>query len=146
MWRVLACVIVHSPDQHLQGEVIEDDDVYDALADGQQRQLLVDLLDSDLQRVPELSDTSRELINAHDALLEQFLSGQLEVAGADTELIQKHCVHLPKLAEYGFIEWDPEDCLVARGPRFDEVKPVLKRVEEQRTDSPVTDSFVNFRE
>ncbi|TYL40727.1 hypothetical protein CV102_02680 [Natronococcus pandeyae] len=139
-------MIAHSSDQHHQGEVVEDDDVFDALADGQRRQLLVDLLDSDLQRVSDLSDTSRELIEAHDALLDQVLSGQLEIPGADTELIQKHRVHLPKLAKYGFIEWNPEDCLVARGPRFDELTPVLEQMENQRTDHPVTDPFTDFRE
>ncbi|MDQ2049377.1 hypothetical protein RBH26_02645 [Natronolimnohabitans sp. A-GB9] len=126
--------------------MIEDDDVFDALADGQRRQLLVDLLDSDLRRVSELSDTSQELIEAHDALLDQFLSGQLEIPEADMELIQNHHVHLPKLAEYGFIEWNPEDCLVARGPRFDELKPVLNRMENQRTNRPVTDRFTDFRQ
>lgn len=124
---------------------MEDDEVFDALADGQRRQLLVDLLDSDLQRVPDLSDTSRELIEAHDALFERVLSGQLEIPGADTELIRKHRVHLPKLAEYGFIEWNPTERLVARGPRFDELKPILKWMKNQRTGRPVTDPFADFR-
>ena len=139
-------MVAHSSDHHLRDEVIEDDDVFDALADEQRRQLLVDLLDSDLQRVAALSDTSQELIDAHDALLAQVLSGQLELPAVDTELIQKHRVHLPKLAEYGFVEWDPEDCLVGRGPRFGEVEPVLKRMETQRTNRSVTDPFAGFRE
>ncbi|WP_245757959.1 DUF7344 domain-containing protein [Natronobacterium haloterrestre] len=124
----------------------EADDIFDALADGQRRRLLLDLLDCDLQRVADLSGTSRELTNAHDALLEQVFSGQLEIAGVDVELIQKHHVHLPKLAEYGFIEWNPENGLVTRGPRFDEIKPVLERMENQRTDRSVTGPFTAFRE
>ena len=139
-------MIAHSSDQRLRGEEIEDDDVFDALADGQRRQLLVDLLESDLQRVADLSDTSRELTEANDALLDQFLSGQVEIPEADTELIQKHRVHIPKLVEYGFIEWNPAECLVARGPRFDELKPVLRRIENQRTDHPVIGPFTDFHE
>lgn len=139
-------MIAHSSDQYLRGEAVEDDDVFDALADGQRRQLLVDLLDTDLQRVSDLSDTSRELIKAHDALLEQCLSERLEIPGADVELIRKHRFHLPKLAAYGFVEWHPEDCLVTRGPRFDELKPVLKRIENQRTDRPVIDPVTDSRE
>ena len=138
-------MIAHSSDQQTQGEVVEVDDVFDALADGQRRRLLVDLLDSDLQRISDLSDTSRELIEANETLLDQVVSGQLEIPGADTERIQKHHVHLPKLAEYGFIEWNPEDCLVAKGPRFEEVKPVLKWMENQRSSRPVTDPFADFR-
>ncbi|WP_265108861.1 DUF7344 domain-containing protein [Halosolutus halophilus] len=138
-------MIAHSSDQNVRDDVVENGDVFDALSDDQRRQLLVDLLDSEPLRVSDLSDASRELIEAHEALLDQFLSGQLEIPGVDRELIQKRRVHLPKLAEYGFVEWHPEDRLVTRGPRFDELKPSLELMEDQRTDCPATEPFVSFR-
>ena len=34
-------------------------------------------------------------------------------------------VHLPKMDECGFIDWDREERTVTKGPRFDEIKPLL---------------------
>ena len=33
--------------------------------------------------------------------------------------------HLPKLDDTGFIDWDREQGTVAKGPRFDEARPLL---------------------
>lgn len=41
-----------------------------------------------------------------------------------------HHVHLPKLARAGYIEWDPDEGMVRRGPAFDEVAPVLELLDE----------------
>ena len=68
-----------------------------------------------------------------------------ELAGADaTDLatlaagpeperarLQLYHVHLPKLAAAGYVEWDPDDGTVARGPRFGAVEPVLALLGEQ---------------
>lgn len=35
-------------------------------------------------------------------------------------------VHLPKLDDAGLIEWDRDTDTITRGPRFDEVEPVLR--------------------
>lgn len=135
----------HSSEQAVWDDLIENDAVFDALSDSQRRHLLVDLLDSEPQHVPDLSHTSRELMEAHGAFLDQFVSGQLEIPGVDKEIVQKHHVHLPKLVEYGFIEWQQEDQLVTKGPRFDELKPLLELMESHRKDRPTTDPLIGFR-
>lgn len=121
---------VHSTEYDVPEDLIENGDVFEALADEQRRQLLVDLLDSDPLHVSPLSDSSRELAEANGVFFEQFLSGQVEVPGADRTLLQQHHVHLPKLATYEFIEWYQDDCLVTKGARFDEVEPVLELIED----------------
>jgi hypothetical protein len=42
--------------------------------------------------------------------------------------------HLPKLDEYGLVDWDPETETLARGPRFEEVEPFLDVVDERPDD------------
>ncbi len=44
----------------------------------------------------------------------------------DMSRIKYHHIHLPKLADNGFIEWSPGTDRVERGPRFDEIKPALE--------------------
>jgi hypothetical protein len=39
-------------------------------------------------------------------------------------------VHLPKLAETGYIEWDRETHTVRRGSEFDEVAPIIAILRE----------------
>ena len=34
-------------------------------------------------------------------------------------------VHLPKLEDYGYIEWNRTSKQVVKGPKFDEIKPLL---------------------
>lgn len=111
------------------------DELIDALAAAQRRRVLASLLGREPQHVSTLSGTARELIDAHEALLSLYLSGSYEIAAVDKELLRKRHVHLPKLAEYGFTEWDRDDNVVSRGARFDEIRPFLElldaREEEQ---------------
>lgn len=139
-------MVGHSSERGGSVELIENDDLFDALADGRRRRLLVDLVESDPQQVPNLSEASRELSEAHETLLDQYLSGQVEISGVDRELFQQHRVDLPKLVEYGFVEWCPEENLVRRGPRFDKVQAVLEQIVDGRTDSAGTVSFDSFPE
>ncbi|WP_243645299.1 hypothetical protein [Natrarchaeobius chitinivorans] len=44
----------------------------------------------------------------------------------ETNRIEYDHVHLPKLADYGFIEWSHGTDRVERGPRFDEIEPTLE--------------------
>lgn len=67
------------------------DKMFGALADDSRRQLLVDLLDHNPRRIAKPSVDPQE-------------SGTV-----DTELIRMTHFHLPKLADYGFIEWDREE-------------------------------------
>lgn len=108
------------------------DSVFDALAAAQRRQVLARLLDHEPQHVEKLSDASREMADAHEAFLSQYLSGSHESAAVDKELLRIYFVHLPKLVEYGFAEWDRDTEIVTRGPRFDEIRPFLDLLDDQR--------------
>ncbi len=35
-------------------------------------------------------------------------------------------VHLPKLEDYGYIEWNKETDQIIKGPQFDEIRPLLE--------------------
>ncbi|WP_449560118.1 DUF7344 domain-containing protein [Natronococcus roseus] len=119
------------------------DNLFDALAAGHRRQLLVELLSSP-QYVSKPSGISQEIVEADKALLQRYLSSSRTIVDADEYSVSMHHTHLPKLAEYGFIEWDRDDNLVVQGPRFDEMSPHLRLVAEQqdehRTKGPVLTS------
>lgn len=116
------------------------DDVFDALAVSHRRQLLVQLLSSP-QYVPKPSGISREVAEADENLLQRYLSSSRTIPGVDEYLVSMHHIHLPKLAAYGFIEWDQDEAPVVQGPRFDEVRPHLRLLAEdedrRRTKTPV---------
>lgn len=114
--------------------MLETDDTFDALTDEQRRDLLLELLEQDPYSVRPLSDEARTMMMAHGALLRQYLSGSMEIDGADKAHIRLHSIHLPKLVEYGFVEWDQDTNVVTKAPRFDEVKPVLELIDGHRDD------------
>lgn len=87
------------------------DDLFDALADSQRRRILAELLDH----------------NPRDASV--VSAGKTEEK-RERERITKHHVHLPKLDDYGFIEWDRSEEVVTRGPRFDEIKVILESIDD----------------
>lgn len=121
------------------------DDVFDALADEQRRQLLLGLAHREVYLVAPLSGVSQDLADAHWGLLRAHLSSSRELSSVDESLLRMHCVHLPKLGAYGFVEWNQTDNLVTRGERFDDVEPVLELLDEQRRDHSVTDPLVPVR-
>ncbi|WP_408957728.1 ArsR family transcriptional regulator [Natrinema sp. 74] len=47
----------------------------------------------------------------------------------------RHC-HLPMLAEGNLIEWHREENRVAKGPRFDDIEPLLEMLSEHAEDLP----------
>jgi hypothetical protein len=53
---------------------------------------------------------------------------------ADDVAIELYHVHLPKLAEAGYIEWDREKATIWRGPNFDEIAPLLDAVGDSTED------------
>jgi hypothetical protein len=96
------------------------DEVFDALANEQRRRVLVHMLSHN----PE--DDSKPYI------------GNIEFEKADVEFFRidmKH-THLPKLEEYGFIEWDREEQVVTKGPKFEEIRPILELLENHRDELP----------
>ena len=48
----------------------------------------------------------------------------------ETERIQLHHSHLPRLANAGYVAWDADAGTVARGPRFSEVEPLVRLLRE----------------
>lgn len=124
---------------------VPDDDAFDAMADEERRALLGRLRNGGPLRVSTLTDTSRELAAANDAFLDQYLSGTLDIHGIDEERIRTHCVHLPKLVEYDFVNWDRSTNFVTRGPRFDEVEPLLELVADRQSASTPMEPIVSQR-
>ncbi|MEF8822259.1 MAG: transcriptional regulator [Halovenus sp.] len=85
------------------------DDMVDALGDVQRRKLLVALLDHNPQ-----DDTPVSIADSEGD------------GDAVERLLTMQHVHLPKLVDYGFIEWNEETHEVAKGPKFDEIRPLLE--------------------
>ena len=44
--------------------------------------------------------------------------------------------HLPELEKAGFIEWDRGTGTISKGPRFDEIEPVLELIENHPDELP----------
>jgi len=101
------------------GRVISSDDVLDALGDVQRRKLLVGLLDHNPQ-----DDTP---VVVADSEQDQ---------DAMRRLISMQHVHLPKLEEYGFIEWDQDTHEVRKGPNFEEIQPLLELLASHSDELP----------
>ena len=49
---------------------------------------------------------------------------------AETQSPMLYHLHLPKLANPGFIDWDRDDQIIDVGPRFDEIAPILEAIED----------------
>ncbi|WP_199722333.1 helix-turn-helix transcriptional regulator [Haloarcula sp. Atlit-120R] len=47
-----------------------------------------------------------------------------------------HHVHLPKLADAGFIDWDRDSGTITRGPRLEEIEPLLKLMHDHQDELP----------
>lgn len=94
------------------------DDVFDVLADSYRRRLLFTLLETN-----SLNGTTGYLDSPPDG-------ARFEERGRSR---QQH-VHLPKLDDYGFIEWSPATNDVERGSRFSEIRPVLELLSDHQTD------------
>lgn len=89
------------------------DDHFDALADEQRREVLLAILDHNPRDDRSVTATVRAN----------------EERARATEL---HHVHLPKLKEYGLINWDRERHEVTKGPLFDQIRPLLVLLEENQ--------------
>lgn len=98
-----------------RGESITTNDMLYALADGQRRRLLIALLEDDSPLV--IADSE----SAADSL--------------EHRMSMKH-VHLPKLADYGFIEWDRERHEVSKGPKFVEIRPLIELLNNHENELP----------
>lgn len=100
-------------------ETVLFDEMLDAVSSIQRRSLLVALLrhnpQNDSPTVFADDENERDRIN---------------------ELIRMHHVHLPKLAEYGFIKWDRKNNEVRKGRAFDAIRPLLELLDTHRGELP----------
>lgn len=93
---------------------------FKAIGNVQRRRLLVHMLSHN----PE--DDSKLYIGDMETTDE-------ELAALLTEM--EH-THLPLLEDYGFIDWDRENHVVTKGPRFDEIRPLLEMMVRHRDELP----------
>ena len=112
------------------------DTIFEALANEHRRRLLIELLDYDFRRIGRPSGASWEITEANEELLRRHLSSSRTIDDADETLVRLRHVHLPKLADFGFIEWDRGARVVTRGPRFEEIRPLLEFLDGRRDDLP----------
>lgn len=119
-----------------RGEECTSDEMFDALANVQRRVLLLDLLEHNPQAVAAMSEASREVTAMNPGLLREYLTGDHDIVGAEKDSVRLHSVHLPKLAGYGFIDWHEEEKEVVKGDQFDEIRPLLKLLEDNSEDLP----------
>lgn len=112
------------------------DGIFDAFSDIHRRRVLVSLLDHNPQPVDRMSATSRDTSEMNTGLLNEFMTGNLEIADVDKDSIRLHHGHLPKLVDYGFIEWDRDENEIHKGPKFDKIRPLLVLLEENRENLP----------
>ena len=78
---------------------------------------------------PLLLLNNRELENEVDMLVR----GTEDPEEIRVQLIHNH---LPKLAEAGYIEWDRDTGEISKGPRFDEIKPLLDLIQNHADELP----------
>jgi hypothetical protein len=95
------------------------DDMMGALGDVQRRKLLVALLEHNPQ-----DDTPVVVADS---------KGEVD---AVERLVTMQHVHLPKLVDYGFIEWNEETHEVLKGPKFDEIRPLLELLANHEDELP----------
>ena len=64
--------------------------------------------------------------------------GLIANGGVDPEVVHQQLfhVHLPKLAESGYIEWDRTNDVVRAGDRFGEIAPLLDLIDDHADELP----------
>lgn len=95
------------------------DTMLDALGHVQRRKLLVALLEHNPQ------DDSPVVIADSDG-----------ESTAVKRLVEMEHMHLPKLEEYGFIEWNQDSHEVVKGENFDEIRPLLELLDDHQDELP----------
>lgn len=95
--------------------------VFRAVSAEPRRQLVVSLLDAPPDRSVPLPESS---VNPNVPVDRQRLEIEL-----------RH-THLPKLAEMGFVEWETEPLVAARGPQFEEVAVVFEALHAHAGEIP----------
>lgn len=83
------------------------DRLFAELGDPQRRLVLTKLLETELDWLA----------------LDDILSEEPDPVAARAAMVQ---VHLPRLADAGFVDWERESEIFGPGPRFDEIEPTIE--------------------
>ncbi|PCR92410.1 hypothetical protein [Natrinema ejinorense] len=95
------------------------DSLFEALANEHRRRILFELIDQNSQNeTPVHIDAPPDRTDTRQA--------------SD---IEWYYVHLPKLDDYGFIDWNRHTSAVEPGDRFADIRPVLERLRGQRPEA-----------
>lgn len=95
-------------------------DLLNAISNPYRRQLLVALLEHN----PQDDDDWDPL---------DILTDGEEADNIESIIVHKH---LPKLEDKGFIRWDQANDEISKGPKWDEIAPVLRLIHEHRDELP----------
>jgi hypothetical protein len=87
--------------------------MFDALRNPYRRRILVAISDHNPRNITEFTQTKFASVDGDKADPQQL------------ELELQHS-HLPKLAEKGYIDYNPETQTIRRGSSFNEIAPLLK--------------------
>ncbi|KAB1185384.1 MULTISPECIES: ArsR family transcriptional regulator [Haloferax] len=102
------------------------DDVFEALSNPYRRQLLFALEERNRTR------------NGSFAPFEVFTEGRDDDGdGVDSTQIELVHVHLPKLSNLGFIDWNRETNEISTGSEWNEIEPLLQLLLTHRDELPV---------
>jgi hypothetical protein len=97
--------------------------MFDAIRDPARRRILLAISDHNPREITEFTKSKFAPVNGGEADPEQ-----LE--------LQLHHSHLPRLAEKGYIDWNPEAQTIRRGPNFDDIAPLLKLMDDHADELP----------
>ncbi|KTG18023.1 DUF7344 domain-containing protein [Haloferax profundi] len=96
-------------------------ELFDALRHVYRRRILMTVAQQNSQDEDDI--TSESIADGNDDALEHL---QLEL----------YHIHLPKLADAGFIDWDRDSGVITRGPRFGEIEPLLRLMHNHQDELP----------
>jgi hypothetical protein len=73
-----------------------------------------------------------------DDITSETIADEHEEDGDGLELLKQqfYHTHLPKLADAGFIDWDRDSGIITRGPRFEEIEPLLRLMHDHQDELP----------
>ena len=94
--------------------------MFDVLRHGIRRHILVELADHNPRTEAEFET-------------EEFVAA---AGNPDSPETQLHHIHLPKLADSGFINWDSQTETITRGPRFREFELLLVLIDDHQDTLP----------
>jgi hypothetical protein len=96
---------------------------FDALANPYRRQLLLAMHEANPQDDDDLDPLG-------------LLAPGETTDDLDATHLRLHHVHLPKLVELDFIEWDRESGELSKGPEWAEIAPLLTLIDDHRDELP----------